>query len=123
MTKDSFKIAKITLAVTNTEKMVAFYGNVYKCEFREIRLNGTKLYSGELAGLKILLCPNTLAGVKAEQSRHQFEYIVNDLDQVVRAALAAGGSLQGKVDITPQHKIATILDPDGNTTVFIQELE
>lgn len=122
MTNQVLGIGKVTLAVTNTEKMVVFYENVYKCSFSEFDVNGTILYSGTLAGIKLLLCPNTLADVKAEQSRHQFELIVSDADQLVRAALASGGKLQGKIEITGNRKTATIIDPDGNTTVFIQEL-
>lgn len=123
MTNEAFEISKITIAVTNTEKMVAFYRNVYKCSFSELDVNGITLYSGKLGGIGILLCPNTLAGVKAEQSRHQFDYIVDDLEQLVRTALASGGMLQGKIEITGDRKSATIIDPDGNTTIFIQELQ
>lgn len=122
MSTEILEIGKITIAVTNTEQMVAFYKNVYKCELKEFDVNGTTLYSGQIAGVKILLCPNSLAGVKAEQNRHQFDYIVKDLDRLVSFALASGGALQGKVEVIRDQKTATIVDPDGNTTVLIQKL-
>jgi hypothetical protein len=65
-----------------------------------------------------VLCPNSLAGVQAEKSRHQFTYAVVDLAATVAGAVDAGGvvdeAAQGNADS------ATLLDPDGNSIVFVQ---
>jgi predicted enzyme related to lactoylglutathione lyase len=123
MTNEDFQVARITLAVTNTEQMVAFYRQVYSCIFKEVNAFGTVLYSGKIGDMELLLCPNSIAGVKADQNRHQLEFVVSDLDSLTRDAKAAGGTLQGEIVENAGQRIATVVDPDGNTTIFIQKRE
>jgi predicted enzyme related to lactoylglutathione lyase len=109
---------QITLAATNIDAMVRFYTAVLGIELRPVDAYGTTLYRGALHGVSFVLCPNSLAGVQAEKSRHQFTYAVADLAATVAGAVAAGGAVdeaaQGNADS------ATLLDPDGNSIVFVQ---
>ena len=118
MTNQEFKISKITIAVTNINAMVTFYKTVFKCEFTENKVYGTTLFSGTLGDIKLLLCPNEIAGVKAEQNRQQFEFTVKDLDVLIHDAKTAGGTIKDEIHTSGKERSVTVVDPDGNTIVF-----
>jgi predicted enzyme related to lactoylglutathione lyase len=118
MSNSNFKISKITIAITNINEMVGFYKIVFKCDFKELSLGGSKLFSGELFGLKILLCPNDLAGVIAQQNRQQFDIKVNDAKKILEDVIKANGKI--KEPYNSETKTASVIDPDGNTIVFIE---
>lgn len=117
-----FKIHNITIAVSNVEAMVAFYRTVFKCKLKEKNLFGTTLYTGQLGEINIVLCPNEIAGVKAEQNRQQFDFLITDLDKLIVDAKSSGGSILGEINATDTSKTVTVIDPDGNTIVFVQKL-
>ncbi|QQS31103.1 MAG: hypothetical protein IPM47_09375 [Sphingobacteriales bacterium] len=121
--QNPIQINKITLASTDIESMVLFYSQVFSCKFVPKQAYGTTLYAGKILGLNLLLCPNEIAGVKAEQSRHQFEFKVPDLEETIELCISNCGRLLGEVFVKEQQKTATITDPDGNTLVFIQNLQ
>ena len=123
MTNQDFKIDRITIAVTNVDQMVKFYKTVFKCELKESKAYGTILYSGKLGDIKILLCPNEIAGVKADQNRQQFDFIVTDLDKIIQDSKVSGGKMKGDITTSDKQKSVTIVDPDGNTIVFIQTIK
>ena len=75
---------------------------------------GTTLYRGELHGVRFVIAPNDLAGVDASQNRHQFVYATSDLEPLLARVVEAGGAVR---DATSD--AATVLDPDGNTLVFL----
>ncbi len=118
-----FKVDQITIAVTNVNQMVTFYETVFKCILKEEEINGIKLYLGELAGVKILLCPNKLAKVNAQQNRHQFHFIVTDLGEVIKDVIATRGIIKEEIISTNKLKTVTIIDPDKNTIVFTEKKE
>ncbi len=91
MPGDTPLATQITLAATNIDAMVRFYAAVFGIELRPVDAYGTTLYRGALDGVSFVLCPNSLAGVQAENSRHQFTYAVADLAAIVARAVAAGG--------------------------------
>lgn len=122
MTTQEFKIDTITIAITNISEMVNFYETVFNCGFTEIEAYGTTLFSGNLAGIKILLCPNEVACVNAEKNRHQFDFLVTNLDNVICLAQASNGTLSGDIIKSADKKAVTIIDPDGNTMNFIQKI-
>jgi predicted enzyme related to lactoylglutathione lyase len=116
------KVSKITIATTNTASMEKFYSEVLGVKFHETKAYGTSLYSANMMGIEILLCPNEIAGVKAEQSRVQFDFIVLDLDFLIKQVTENGGKIQGE-KITGEKIISVgAVDPDGNTLVFVQYL-
>lgn len=118
---NTFRIGKIAFAITNVDAMVDFYRNVFSINFRAIDIgDGMKLYSGKLGDLNLLLAPNALAGVKAEQSLMQFDVIVADLEVMKARTVRHGGTVREENE-NERQKIATVVDPDGNTIVLIEE--
>lgn len=119
MTTATFTLDHITLASTHTAAMVAFYNSVFDASLVPIAAHGSTLYRGSLAGIALLLCPNEIAGVQAEQNRHQLRFRVSDLAQVLERVQAAGGTVDADQGDT-QTARAAVRDPDGNTLEFVQ---
>lgn len=116
------KIARITVAVTNMERTIDFYRSVFQCHFEEMNVFGRAAYSVKLDGIDFLLVPGEIVQEEAQQSRHQFDFFVDDITGVIERARASGGKIKGEVVRIDRQKAVTILDPDGNTSVFIQQL-
>ena len=104
----------ITLATTETEAMAAFYAGVFAAALEPVAAYGTTLYRGALAGLPLVLCPNTIAGVVAEQSRHQLTLRVARLAPLLDLVAAHGGRVLARGGAS-----ATVSDPDGNTLELV----
>ncbi|MEO8513490.1 MAG: VOC family protein [Ignavibacteria bacterium] len=120
---NDFKLSQVTIAVTNVKKMAEFYNSVFGTRLNEFEAMGSKFYSGTIAGVNMMLCPNTIAGVTAEQNRHQFDYITEDINEVVKNALGSHGTLKDSISVNDLEKLVTVIDPDGNTINFIQKLK
>ncbi len=118
----NIKISQVTIAVNNIEKMAEFYGNVFSTELESFEAMNSKFYTGIIAGIFTMFCPNSIAGVSAEQNRHQFDYLVEDLDEVIKIALSSHGTLKEEISVNEKEKVGTIIDPDGNTINFIQKI-
>ncbi|MGH7495035.1 MAG: VOC family protein [bacterium] len=116
-----FSLICITLATTRLPEMTAFYDKVFDAHMHAKPMLGTTLYTGNIAGIRLLLCPNEIAGVKAEQNRHQLKFKVTDLDALLRQVNAAGGAPVGEIVASAQGKTVAVRDPDGNTIEFIQQ--
>jgi catechol 2,3-dioxygenase-like lactoylglutathione lyase family enzyme len=108
-------LTDLTLAANDMPGMVAFYNAVLAAELQPVEAYGTTLYRGRLGGLGLLLCPNEIAGVQAEQNRHQLRFRVARFEQALARAKAAGGTLRGEVLGEPGKRLAAVVDPDGNT--------
>lgn len=115
MAKPVLTLTEIALVAHDVPAMVRFYDAFFGAELRPVAAYGTTLYHGSLHGALLILCPNAIAGVQAEQSRHQFSYQTPDLAAAVEAALQAGGTVRDREAAT-----ATVVDPDGNTIVLRQ---
>src|SRR5687767_3733338 len=116
-------IDHITFAVTNIEAMVAFYNTVFDMSLEAIELAPDTIgYYGKLAGILTLLCPNSLARVDAQQNRHQFDFVVEDVEATLALALANGGTALGELQEHQGIRIASVYDPDGNSMVFKQKI-
>jgi catechol 2,3-dioxygenase-like lactoylglutathione lyase family enzyme len=116
------QLLQMTLAATNVPAMVAFYDAVLDARLQPVTAYGTTLYRGAVAGVGLLLCPNEIAGVAAEQSRHQLRLRVPDLARAMERARASGGSLDGEVMEADGVRQAAVRDPDGNTLELEQVL-
>lgn len=115
MTTVALSLNQITLAAEDVPTMVRFYDAFFGAALEPFDAYGATLYRGTLHGVRLLICPNTIAEVEAKQNRHQFSYRTPDLAAAVQAAEKAGGQLKEQGDT-----FATILDPDGNTIVLEQ---
>jgi predicted enzyme related to lactoylglutathione lyase len=120
MTQDAFSVAQITLAAIDIPAMVQFYNATFGADLQPVPAFDTTLYRGSLHNVTFVICPNELAGVQAQQSRHQFSYAVLDLMATVERAVGAGGVVFEEDQAGDSPASVTILDPDGNSMVFVQ---
>lgn len=118
----NYQIEGLTIAITDMPKMLDFYTAVFGINFIEQEMYGAKLYAGQWAELKLLFCPASLAQNTAEQNRHQFDIMVDDLDQVLQAAKAHGGQMMSHVTEEGGFRSVGVYDPDHNSMVFKQKL-
>ena len=103
---------------TRTTEIVRFYQILFGTELRPTEAYGTTLYNGSLAGISLTICPNEIAGVEAEQSRHQLAFRLADLEAILSRVEAAGGSIETPMtDLLTQ---AILRDPHSNTIEVIQ---
>lgn len=116
------KIDQITIGSTNVTQMAEFYSNVLNITLNKKEEYGMTTYSGNMGDIKIFLYPNQLAPNSMNQNRHQFDFVVSNLSPIVTNALKNGGKIKGEVIITQKQKSAVILDPDGNSIIFRQNL-
>ena len=114
-------IDRITTAITHMDKMVSFYNAVFQAGLEPFGpAMDMPFHRGKLDGKMLIFCPNSIAGVDAQQSRQQFHFVVDDLDAVLQQALNSGGQLHSPVEQNRNSKSAAVVDPDGNTMEFIQ---
>ena len=122
MPEPFMQLTQMTLATTRTVEMVKFYDTLFGTELQPTEVYGTRLYNGSLAGIHLTICPNEIAGVQAEQSRHQLVFRVSDLMAILSRVEVAGGSIEAPLaPLTDDPPTQAILrDPDGNTIQVIQ---
>ena len=113
------QLAQMTLATTRTTEMVKFYDTAFGTGLKPTEAYGITLYNGSLAGIPLTICPNEIAGVQAEQSRHQLAFRVADLAAILLQVEAAGGSIEPTLSTDPLTQ-AILRDPDGNTIQLLQ---
>jgi predicted enzyme related to lactoylglutathione lyase len=116
-------IERITFAVNDVKKMVAFYNTVFDAGLKTFpAFDNFEFASGKLGGLDLLMCPNEIARVDAQQNRHQFRFAVEDLARVIAAVREAGGESLGDIQMEGDAKLWSARDPEGNTIEFIQRV-
>ena len=118
MTESPIQHTQMTLATTRTHEMVKFYDTLFGTALQAREVYGTTLYRGSLAGIPLIICPNEIAGVQAEQSRHQLAFRVVDLSYLLQNVESAGGIIETQA--TDSLTRAILRDPDGNTLEVIQ---
>ena len=118
MTEFPIQLTQMTLATTRTPEMVKFYNILFDTALQAREVYGTTLYRGSLAGIPLIVCPNEIAGVQAEQSRHQLAFRVVDLSDLLQKVESAGRVIETQV--TDSLTRAILRDPDGNTIEVIQ---
>lgn len=118
-TEPFYRLSQVDMAAVKIDAVVKFYESVFGAKFTVIDAGSFKMYTGELFGIRTVIAPNSIAGVNAEQSRHQFELVTNDMDGAMARAKAAGGTIR---DESPGDgkgpRTVTLVDPDGNTIVL-----
>lgn len=111
--RPSVTIERVVLAATDVAAVVRFHNLVFGAELTP--LDGPdSFHLGDLAGIPLVICPNEIAGVVAEQNRQQFRIAVADLDRAAEAVLEAGGSVI-QDETADDRRILGVRDPDGNT--------
>ena len=113
----------LTIAAIRMEQMVEFYNAVFDARLQPtVHIGDQQFYGGKISDLELVLCPNTIAGVIAEQNRQQFRFAVCDLSKVIERGLAHYGSEINPIDEYKGAKVASLADPDGNTIEFVELL-
>ena len=117
------RLIGLTIAAVNMNEMVRFYNAVFNAGLKEtVHIGDQQFFGGKLAGLEVVLCPNSIAGVVAEQNRQQFRFEVSDIESVLAQGLANHGSEINPVDEYKGAKVASMADPDGNTIEFVEHV-
>ena len=117
------RLIGLTIAAVNMKEMVRFYNAVFGAGLKQtVHIGDQQFYGGALAGLDVVLCPNAIAGVVAEQNRQQFRFEVSDIERVMEQGLANHGSEINPVDEYKGAKVASLADPDGNTIEFVEQV-
>ncbi|MFK7800692.1 MAG: VOC family protein [Anaerolineae bacterium] len=115
------QLKKITIAPINVKAMVHFYNHVFDAQLEPFEALGTTLYSGQLAGIELLFCPNEILGINAEKNRQQLAFSVGNLEAIIELVLANHGKLMGEVQVSPEGKACGVTDPDGNSIELLQK--
>ena len=119
----SMRLIGLTISATHIERMVEFYNAVFGAGLQPtVHIGDEQFYGGKLNDLELTLCPNSIAGVVAEQNRQQFRFDVDDLEAVMRRGLANHGREINPIDEYKGAKVASLADPDGNTIEFVQSV-
>lgn len=108
-------LTRVTVATGKMPEMVRYYEAVFGVRFEAVALGDATGHRGVLAGFELLLCPNSVAKVKAEQNRKQLSLQADDLDELRRRVGAAGAAVL--------HESAegfAVRDPDGNTVELLR---
>lgn len=122
MTKENlqhdYKIEGMTIAINNMSSMLKFYKNVFRIDFTAQSEFGTQLYSGRWTNLTVLFCPAEVAQNTATQNKHQFEIVVQNLDDWILKCKNNGGETIGEITVQKKFRSIGIYDPDRNTIVL-----
>ena len=118
----TIKIKGFTMAVTDMEAMVSFYSSVFGLDFKMESMFGAQLFKCQWDRMDVLFCPADIANNTAVQNRHQFEVLVEDLTQAVKAVVSNQGVLISKITEGKAYLSVGVKDPDNNTIVLKQKL-
>lgn len=120
MSRSSIQLQGITIAAVNVEAMANFYNHVFDAGLEPFAAFGTTLYRGQLAGLRLVFCPNDFLGIQADKNRQQLTFTVPDVEAIIQAAVDAGGRQVGELSHSEGQKVGSIADPDGNTIELME---
>ncbi|MDE2777186.1 MAG: hypothetical protein OXI77_14750 [Chloroflexota bacterium] len=113
----------LTVAATNMDLMVKFYNAVFDADLKPtVHIGEEQFYAGTLCGMKLTFCPNTIAGVVADQNRQQFRFQVDNIETVMANGIANHGDEINPIEEYKGAKVASLADPDGNTIEFVESL-
>jgi predicted enzyme related to lactoylglutathione lyase len=117
----TIELGSITLVAENMTAMLRFYNSVFDASFQPAEiLGGHQTYTGTIAGIRTVLCPNALVEIDAKRNRHQLHFVVSDIHALMAEALANGGSVLEEIREVHGKQMGAVYDPDQNSMVFIQ---
>jgi predicted enzyme related to lactoylglutathione lyase len=112
-------LVHFTLASDHVDESVTFYREVFAEEFVPVSIGDATLYRGSLAGMGMVICPAAMAAVVANRSRHQLQFQVDDVGQLVERCEATGGRVHTPLMEHNGRDYAVVCDPDNNTIEFV----
>lgn len=110
----------MSIATTNTKKMVRFYETVFKTRLSPQKMGKYFFYSGPVGNINVTLTPNELKGVRAEHSRYHLSFVVPNLEEHLLLATESGGRQTQEIDLDNNERYCEIVDPDGNPIELIE---
>lgn len=111
------KLKKITLAVNDLDAMARFYERLLDVTFDDLKLYNSLVKTSTYQQINIMLCPNIVAQVQADQARHQFEFEVHSLNDIRNDEF-----IKSYIDMEMSNEtFITLIDPDRNTLVLTQQ--
>lgn len=117
------QLVGLTVAAINMTEMVEFYNAVFDARLiATVHIGEEQFYAGALCGMKLTFCPNSIAGVIAEQNRQQLRFQVADIGAVMAKGVANHGNEINPIEEYKGAKVASLADPDGNTIEFVEIL-
>jgi len=118
-------IEGMSMAIQNVQPMLDFYSYIFNIKFQKRQGFDTVMYFAEWRGLKLLFVPDVLAGEEGAivQNKHQFDIIVQDIDQLISRVNRYGGKITGALIDDGIQKTIHAKDPDGNTFIFKQNIK
>jgi len=117
-------IEGMSMAIQNVQSMLDFYSHIFNIKFEKRQGFDTVMYFAKWRGLKLLFVPDVLAGEEGAivQNKHQFDVIVQDIDQLISRVNRYGGKITGALIDDGIQKTVHAKDPDGNTFIFKQNI-
>ncbi|HLT21356.1 MAG TPA: VOC family protein [Thermomicrobiales bacterium] len=112
-------LVHMTLASERVDASMHFYRSVFGQEFVPVRLGDVTLYRGSIAGMGMVICPSGMAAVHANRSRHQLQFQVENVEQLIERCEAAGGKVHTPLMDHNGRDYAVVCDPDNNTIEFV----
>ncbi|NJO83246.1 MAG: VOC family protein [Blastochloris sp.] len=112
------RIERVTLAVSDMDAMVRFYNEVFAAGLSPMA--DSAMYRGVFGGVPITFCPNDIADVRADQSRHQYRIAVDSLDDTLLKIMTHGGRIKDPVSEEQGERWMSVIDPDGNTLELVE---
>lgn len=120
MAEQRVRLECITIAAADVERTAGFYEQVLGAQFQAVDLDGFALRVGQVAGLRLQVCPKELAGISATENLCQLRFVVPSLERCRTAAVAAGGGLLGEVVSQGGRTIGAVRDPDGSSVELVE---
>lgn len=116
-------IDRITLAVSDMDRMKQFYEAILPVKFYDQKLSNYALYIATVGGLEIILCPKELAGVRATINTIQLRFAISNVSRAFENGLAMGGTAITQPQKRGRAQHASLKDPDGNSLEIIEYFE
>ena len=118
MRQSPIQLTQLSLATIHTPEMVKFYNTLFGAQLEATEAHGKTLYYGSLAGIPLIIRPDEIDDIIAEQSRHQLSLSVPDLSGLLQLVEIVGGSVETSA---AESVVSAILrDPDDNAIELIQ---
>jgi len=119
---------EICIDVDNVEKAVAFYGGAVGLKVLKQEPGWAKLADGETTFWIMEVPAGSSASPDSAISRNyqrhwtpiHLDFVVADLDAVIKRAIAVGGKLEGKIQERPGKRLANVVDPFGHGLDLVQ---
>ena len=116
---------EICIDVNDVDRAVEFYGRGLRLEIPQHEKEWAKAALGEQVFWFMRINPGPSGAISRDYRRHwtpiHLDFHVDNIDEVVKRALAAGGNLDREIQRNPDGgAIANLSDPSGNGIDLVQ---